>query len=114
MTTATETNLRIFMRNCQQYWLRQYINKPQKDGSLKPTQVSIEQSYIGVFADMKTVIDKPNVHFAHPKGDLITEADCERVFNTEFSDAWQDVKARYIPGKILPYDFIPGYNPDKH
>ncbi len=100
------------MRQCQNFWQKQWVNKPQRDGSRKPTQVSYEQSLIGVYCDIKgVVIDKTNVYFAKPEGDIITEADACRVFNTEFSSSWEDAKKHYVPGGPFPYPIIPNYIP---
>lgn len=103
MTPTTENNLRIFMRQCQIFWSQQwFINRNRQ-----PQQFSYEQSLIGTYADLKnSVINKPHVHFA-TEGDIITEADCCRVFCTEFSDSWQDAKKHYCPGTIIPHKIIP-------
>lgn len=112
MTEQTETNLRTFMRRCQQFWTTQWLNVRQKDGTRRPTKVSYEQSLIGVYADMTgSVIDKPCVYFATP-GDVITESDCCRVFNTEFSDSWESAKKHYTPGGIFSSPVIPNYRPE--
>lgn len=114
MTQTTENNLRTFMRQCQQFWMTQWVSKRNHEGVSIPTPVTYEQSLIGVYADMRcSVIDKPNVYFAVPNSDIITEADCCRVFNTEFSDSWEDAKKHYAPGQVLPYPIIPNYCPIK-
>lgn len=102
ISVLTKNNLRKFMRECQQFWSRQwYIDN---DGT--PHLWSYTQSLIGVWADMRTVIDKPNVHFSTP-GDIITEAHAEHIFNTEFSEPWQDVKKRFVSGTIIGFKTIP-------
>lgn len=111
MTLQTETNLRTFMRQCQRFWQLQWVEKPKKDGSTKPSQVSYELSLTGVYCDLKNVIiNKSNVHFASP-GDIITESDCSRVFNTEFSSSWEEAKKHYVAGGPFQYQVIPNFQP---
>lgn len=102
LSAMTDENLRKFMRQCQQFWSRQWYI----DHEGTPHQWSYTQSLIGVWADMRTVIDKPNVHFATP-GDVITEAHAEHFFNTEFSEPWQDIKNRFAAGTIIGFKTIP-------
>lgn len=93
MTKETEKNLRKFMRECQQFWNRQWY---VRNGM--PIQLSYEQSLYCVPLDMRTVINKPNVHFAVPMGDIITESDVSRAFYAEFSSSFEECKKRYLSG----------------
>ena len=89
------------MRECQQFWsLQWFVNK---DG--RPQLFSYRQSLVGTYADMKDCIVGKSPHFAQ-EGEIIDEADCCRVFNTEFSDSWEDAKKHYCPGTIIPFRVI--------
>lgn len=89
------------MRDCQQFWSRQwYVGKDKM-----PHQWSYEQSLVGVYCDMRTIIDK-HPYFAAP-GEIISESDCSRVFCTEFSGSWEDAKKHFCVVTIIPYRTIP-------
>lgn len=102
LSAMTDENLRKFMRDCQQFWSRQWYI----DHEVTPHQWSYTQSLIGVWADMRAVIDKTNVYFATP-GDIITEAHAEYIFDSEFSEPWKDIKKRFVSGTIIGFKTIP-------
>lgn len=96
MNNQTENYLRNFMRDCQRFWSRQwYVGKDKI-----PHLWSYEQSLIGVYADMKGAVINKHPYFAED-GEVISEADCCRVFNTEFSGSWEDAKKHYCPGGVI-------------